>query len=108
MQLGNDPCALRLRQPVERHINGFGDRLEQFFHKAVHIRLKMLCRDTWRVLRLHGLLGGCVNREVVVVDKIVRVNQLQNGVADLMEPAVVKVDAQQTDQLTAVFDKHRA
>ena len=24
VQLGNDPCALRLRQPVERHINGFG------------------------------------------------------------------------------------
>ena len=54
----------------------------------------MLRRDGCRVLRLHGLLGGRVDREVVVMDKIVRVDELENGVADLVEPAVVKIDAQ--------------
>ena len=108
MQLGDDAGALGLRQAVERHVDGLRDRLEQLLHEAVHVRLKMLRRDGCRVLRLHGLLGGRVDREVVVMDKIVRVDELENGVADLVEPAVVKIDAQQADQLAAVLDKHRA
>ena len=33
---------------------------------------------------------------------------IKDGVADLVEAAVVKIDAQQADQLAAVLDKHRA
>ena len=45
------------------------------------------------MLRLHRLLGRGVDREVVVVDEIVRMDELEDGVADLVEAAVVKIDA---------------
>ena len=68
----------------------------------------MLRRLRGGMLRRGGLLGGRVVWEVVTVDKVVRVYQPEDGVADLMEAAVVKVDAQKPHELSAVLDEHRA
>ena len=108
VELCDDLRALRLRQPVERNADRLRDRVEQLLHQPVHVGLEMLRGIRRGMLRLHRLLGRGVDREVVVVDEIVRMDELEDGVADLVEAAVVKIDAQQPHELAAVLDEHRA
>ena len=68
----------------------------------------MLGRLRVGMLRSGGLLGGRVAGEVVVVDKVIRMYQPEDIVAELVEAAVVKVDAQKPYELSAVLDEHRA